>query len=332
MGNVLLPPIRKNETTSDLSGKITLLNAQCRNCKPITPFQCLSGCRMYTLKSELRQLWEAIDNPNYIKELFNAIKNVKRLHVMQVLANDTFSLSVLQQNLKKAGYSYRQDLLSEECLPALKDVGLVSTVRDGYRATTLGVSLTRLIGAFLEFADRLPSHSECYEEALLQSLLSGPKTFEDIEALIAPKNVSRTLKRLSTTSLIETPSARAYIFFFKTIRDPDKETLTDTERKTYDVIANQKQLGIAAGDLAKQTGLILRRIYKIIKALKGKKLVFLRRTPKTYALTAEGKKLALILQELEQTVEDTLNSTQEVMMDNQIILESGGSSNRATMR
>ena len=128
----------------------------------------------------------------------------------------------------------------------------------------------------------LPAHSECYEEILLQSLLSGPKTFEDIEALISPKIASRILKRLRSVGLIETPEERDYIFFFKSKRDPNKETFSDTERKVYDSIPTE---GISAGKLAKETGLSMRRTYKYLRGLKGKKLIFIRRTPKAYGLT-----------------------------------------------
>ena len=143
----------------------------------------------------------------------------------------------------------------------------------------------------------LPAHSECYEEILLQSLLSGPKTFEDIEALISPKIASRILKRLRSVGLIETPEERDYIFFFKSKRDPDKETFSITERKVYDSIVSE---GISAGKLAKETGLSTRRTYKYLRGLKGKKLIFLRRTPKAYGLTCKGEMLASVLQELQQ--------------------------------
>jgi DNA-binding HxlR family transcriptional regulator len=50
----------------------------------------------------------------------------------------------------------------------------------------------------------------------------------------------------------------------------------------------------------------------------------LRRTPKTYSLTCKGEKLALVLEKIQQAVEDTVNSSQSIMQDNQMILEKGG--------
>ena len=78
-------------------------------------------------------------------------------------------------------------------------VGLATESRDEYYATTFGGRLTEYLGVFPEFVEMLPAHSECYEEKLLQCLLPGPKTFEEIEVLIPPKIASRILKRLRST-------------------------------------------------------------------------------------------------------------------------------------
>lgn len=311
MGNVLSPP-RKGDN-HDLAGMLRSLNAECRNCAPITPSECISRCQVYKLKNELRKLRETMDKPNYIKELFNVLKNETRLHILQAIVNGRYSVSQLQQELKKTGHSHSQDTISEEYLRPLMAVGLATEARDEYYATTFGGRLTELLGNFPEFVEMLPAHSECYEETLLQSLLSGPKTFEAIEALISPKIASRILKRLRSAGLIETPMERDYIFFFKSKRDPDKENFTLTERRNYDAIPNE---GISAGKLAKETGLSIRRTYKYLRGLKGKKLVFIRKTPKAYGLTCKGEKLASVLQELQQIVEETWSSSEQVMHGN----------------
>ncbi|MGD0070616.1 MAG: ArsR family transcriptional regulator [Candidatus Bathyarchaeia archaeon] len=311
MGNVLSPP-RKGDN-HDLAGMLRSLNAECRNCAPITPLECISRCRVYKLKNELRKLRETMDKPNYIKELFNVLKNETRLHILQAIVNGRYSVSQLQQELKKTGHSHSQDTISEEYLRPLMAVGLATEARDEYYATTFGGRLTELLGNFPEFVEMLPAHSECYEETLLQSLLSGPKTFEAIEALISPKIASRILKRLRSAGLIETSMERDYIFFFKSKRDPDKENFTLTERRNYDAIPNE---GISAGKLAKETGLSIRRTYKYLRGLKGKKLVFIRKTPKAYGLTCKGEKLASVLQELQQIVEETWSSSEQVMHGN----------------
>jgi hypothetical protein len=82
-------------------------------------------------------------------------------------------------------------------------------------------------------------------------LLAGPKTFEDVEAFISPKIAARILKRLKTADLIETPEERDYVFFFKSKREPNKETFSSTERKVYGNISEE---GISAKKLAEKTG------------------------------------------------------------------------------
>ena len=154
----------------------------------------------------------------------------------------------------------------------------------------------------------------------------GPKTSNEIELVISAKIASRILKRLRSTRLIETPSAKDYVFFFRSKRDANKETLTATEQKIYDAVAYD---GISAGNIPRKTGLSLRRTYKYLKSLRGRKLVFIRRTPKTYNLTCKGKKLASVLMELQQIVEDTWNSSKKVTQNASVIFSVEGLSNNA---
>jgi len=133
-----------------------------------------------------------------------------------------------------------------------------------------------------------------------------------VEASICPKVAARILKRLKAADLIETPEERDYVFFFKSKRDPNKETLSSTERRVYYNISEE---GISAKKLADKTQLSLRRTYKYLRGLKGKKLVFKRKTPKAYSLTDKGEKLALMLQELQNLVEVTWNSSLQIVSD-----------------
>ena len=311
MGNVLQQT--RNGESGDLISLLKTLDAECRNCAPTSPLECISRCQVYKLKNELRKLRETMDNPNYIKELFNVLKNETRLHILKAIVNGKYSVSQLQQELKKTGHSHSQETINEEYLQPLMAVGLATESQDQYYTTTFGGRLTNLLGTFPEFAEVLPAHSECHEETLLSALLSGPKTFEEIENLISSKIASRILKRLRSAGLIETPEERDYIFFFKSKRDPSKESFTETERKVYDNISTE---GISAGKLAKETEISMRRIYKYLRGLKGKKLVFIRRTPKAYGLTCKGEMLATVIVDLQQIVDETWNSSMQVISSN----------------
>lgn len=293
----------------DLATMLKTLDAECKNCAPTSALECINRCHVYKLKNELRTLRSALDNPNYTKELFNVLKNQTRIQILHSITEGRYSVTQLQQELKENGYNHSQDTITEEYLKPLMAVGLAMESCEKFYATQFGGRLTETIEAFPDFANILPAHSECYEETLLQTLLSGPKTFEEIEKVVSSKIASRVLKRLRQVGLLETPEERDYIFFFKSKRDPNKETLTATEQKVYSSIPDE---GISAGKLSKETNLSIRRIYKYLRGLKGKKLVFVRKTPKTYALTEKGTELALVLEKLNQIVEETWSSSQQV--------------------
>ena len=311
----VLQPTFKTENARIRLETLESLEAECRNCNPITPLECINRCQVYKLKNELRQLWETIDNPNYIKELFNVLKNETRLHIMQAIVKRRYSLRQLQQELKKAGHRHSQDNISNEYLRPLMALGLVTVGQDGYYATTFSRCMVERLGCFQEFACKLPARSECCEESLLQSLLSGPVTFKEIKALIPSKEVSRTLKRLRSVCLIKTPKDRSYIFFFRSKRDPKKDNLTVTEKRIYDAVGYE---GISVGKLAREARLCTRITYRYVRRLKGKKLIFARRAPKVYSLTCKGKRLALVIHELQQIVEAAWNSCQQVMQESKV--------------
>ena len=179
-----------------------------------------------------------------------------------------------------------------------------------------GTRLAELISDSVGIMNVLPSYSECYEENILKALLSGPKTFEDLEMLVSQRNVSRIIKRLKKVDLLNTPTERDYIFFFKSKRDACKEKFSSTEQKVYNAIPEQ---GIAAQKLAKKTALTMRATYKYTRSLKGKKLVFTRRMPKLYCLTVKGEELASTIDKLYNLVDETLISSEQVFRNNENI-------------
>ncbi len=127
-------------------------------------------------------------NPNFIKNLFNVLKNETRLHILKAIVRGRYSVSQLQQELKESGHLHSQETINEEYLRPLMEVGLAAEAQDQYYATTFGGRLTELLGNFPEFVSVLPAHSECYEEALLNELLSGSKTFEDVKRFCLAEN------------------------------------------------------------------------------------------------------------------------------------------------
>ena len=302
------------EKNSDFEALLRILDEECQKCKPLTPLECISRCKTWKLKNELRRLRKTMENPDFMKDLMNVLKNGTRLRILLMITKSHYSVQKLQQELRTTGYSYSQNSVLEEYLRPLLKVGLAVEAQDQYYATTFGRRLTELIEAQANTVNFLPPHSECNEEAVLKALLSGPKTFEDINKLVSHKIVSRILKRLKKMDLVETPRERDYIFFFRSKRDPAKETFSSTHSKVYNEIPDE---GISAKKLAEKTGLTTRTTYKYLKGLKGKKLVYRRKMPKAYCLTAKGEKLASLLNELYTLVEKTLRCFKQVFKSNE---------------
>ncbi len=250
-----------------------------------------------------------MDDPNFIKELINVLKNNTRLHILKTIVQGRYSVTKLQEQLRREGYLHSRETINEENLRPLVEVGLAAESQDHYYATTFGDRLNEILGGFAEFVDILPAHSECYEETILDSLLSGPKRFDDLEAYLSPKIASRILKRLKTVGLIEAPEDRDYVFFFRSKRDSNKESLSETEEKIYLALPES---GIAARKLAARTNISLRRTYKCLRGLKGKKLIFTRKNPRTYSLTQKGEKLASLLKALQDLVGEVWQSSWHV--------------------
>jgi len=292
---------KKTDVSAEM---LKTLDAECRRCAPLTPLECITHCNVWKMKNELRQLRETMGNPNFVKDLFNTLKNDTRLHVLKTIAKHRYSMSKLQEELKSEGYSHSQETINQEYLRPLLAVGLAAETQEQYYATAFGGKLNELISDFSDFTTALPSRSECYEEALLEALLLEPKTFEEIKVIITSKGAPRILKRLKNTGLIQVPLERDYVFFFRSKRDSSKETLSSAEKKVYFSIPEE---GVSARNLSEKAGISLRRTYTCLRRLKGKKLVFTRKTPKTYCLTEKGERLAWLLSELHKLVEETLS-------------------------
>ena len=301
---------KDGEKDHALAEMITTIGDECRNCAPLSPLDCITRCKVWKVKNELRMLHGMLDNPNFLKELFNVLKNNTRLHILRVIVKNRQSVDKLQEQLKKAGYTHSQETINEEYLRPLISVGLAAETQEQFYATMFGGRLNDLLEGFPDFVEILPAHSECYEETALDILLVGPKTFEEMETCLPSKAASRILKRLKSCGLIDAPEERDYVFFFQSKRDPAKETFVESEKRVYD---NVPSVGISAKKLADKTGISLRRTYKYLRGLKGKKLVFTRRTPKVYTLTPKGKKLALLLRNLQGLVDEVWQSSEQVV-------------------
>jgi len=263
----------------------------CESCRSLTPIMCVTRCNIWKLKNELRRLYKKMNNPGFTGNLLNALKNRRRLQILETLSNGQYSIFRLQQKLKKLGYYHSRRTITEEYVNPLVEVGLVEKNCNKYQATMLGHKLNELMEDFSDIEELLPPHSGCYEEKAIEALSESPKTYEELKLVISAESLSRVLKRLHKANLITKSNQNIYIFYFKTKRDSQKEMLSPTEKRVY---ANISDEGTTARKLAHETNISLRRTYKYLRKLRGKKLVFKRKRPKIYSLTKKGTQAAKV--------------------------------------
>jgi len=305
--------LQETEEKTSLADIVNEWEETCKNCNPLTPITCISGCKIWKQKNELRKLYKIIKNPGFMTNLLNALKNDRRLQILEIISERCHSIARLQQELKKRGYYHSQQTIAEEYLAPLLEVGLTGEDQNRYYATVFGCRLNELIKDFFDVENVLPPHSECYEETALDMLLDKPKTYKDLKSMIPAKGVARILNRLQKAKLVETAKENDYIFYFQTKRDSNSVNFSPTERRIYENIPIK---GIPARKLAEKTSISLRRTYKYLRMLKGKKMVFKKKIPKSYALTAKGLKIAKMLRGIRNLTLETSATASHIVNNN----------------
>lgn len=286
------------------------LEKKCGSCNPITPLTCVSECKTWKLKNQLRKIHEKMQRPDFEAELLNTLKNERRLQLLDLISKQNYSISHLQQKMKTFGFGHSQQTLAEEYINPLIEVGLVQDAQNPYHATILGYKVNELVRDFHDLEETLPPHSECYEETILEALMDTPRTYQGMRTLISAKSLARVMSRLQKKALVQTSNDKNYIFFFRTKRDSGLSSLSPTERRVYENISEE---GISAGKLAEKSQISLRRTYKYLRKLKGKKLVFTRKRPLFYSLTAKGAKLALMLKAIHNLAIEAEATTMQLL-------------------
>lgn len=286
---------------ASLADTLRQVQEKCTNCRPISMLECVTNCKTWKLKNEFRKLHGKMQDPAYLMQLLNILKNKRRLQILEKLSKGKHSAESLQQELKKLGYSHSLGTMMEEYVSPLLEAGLTDESQNRYYATLFGSKISEMMREYRDTVCLLPAHSEGYEEKTLGTLLEGSKTFEDLKRSIASKSTARALSRLQMSGLVEIPKEKDSVFFFRSLRDPGKERLSPTEKRVHD---NITQEGISAKKLAEKSVISLRRTYKYLRRLKGKKLAFARKKTRRYSLSVGGQQTASTLQRIYDLVAD----------------------------
>jgi predicted transcriptional regulator len=257
-------------------------------------------------------MYEKIIKPDFTENLLNTLKNQRRLQIMDIISKQSYAISKVQEKMSALGYKHSQQTMIEEYIAPLIEAGLIAQRQNPYSLTLFGCRVNGLVKDFPDLEGILPPHSECYEERALDSLFEKPRTYEDMGKVIPVKSVGRVLGRLQKSALVQTSKEKNYIFFFRTRRNAFLEKLSPTEGRVFQSIPDE---GIYAGKLSNVSGISLRRTYKYVRKLKGKKLVFERRKPLTYSLTDRGVKVASMLKNLRNLIAETQEATKRFLKD-----------------
>jgi DNA-binding HxlR family transcriptional regulator len=269
----------------------------CQSCKIISPMICIQKCEIWKAKNELLEMSKILRESNHARKLFNAVKNKRRLKIMDALSKRTYGIGELQEYLKKKGYYHSQRTITNEYLKPLLRVGLIKKDGNKYRSTLYGQKFHNILSKFND-EKMLPTHSQCYEESILMHLTDGPKSYDKLVELVTQKSLSRTLKRLREVGLITKNQSSNYVFYFKTKKEPNL-TFSPTEKRVYEAIP---EAGVSVRALSKEASISLRRTYKYLRRLTKKRLVFVRKRPRTYELTSSGREIAACLEEMAKLV------------------------------
>jgi predicted transcriptional regulator len=308
-------PVQGSGKKTSLTELVEAMEKNCQSCMLLTPVICISGCKTWRLKNQFRRLYGNIKDSGFMVNLLNTLKNRRRLEILGMISRESFSVIRLQKELKKVGFDHSQQTIAEEYLNPLMGVGLVEENQNVYHATMLGVKVWELLEGFHDCLENLPPHSECHEEVVLNMLMRRSRTFRDLEKAVSPRSVARVLGRLQRAALVETSGERDYVFFFRTRRDPDECELSPTERRVYEAIAGD---GISASKLAYRVGISLRRTYRYLRRLKGKKMVFVRKRPISYSLTQRGLRVVSVLESVRNLILEAFAAAALVVKDERL--------------
>jgi len=297
-----------------LADLLQAVDRNCKNCKPFALITCVSGCKTWKLKNEFRKLHEKTRKPDFMNNLLNTLKNNRRLQLLQIITRKHCSIAQIQKELWKRGFNHSQQTIGREYMKPLMAVGIADEHQNSYYATLFGRKISDLTMDFHDLGELLSPHSECYEETVLDALSKGPNTREGLEQIIPEKSIARVLSRLQKAELAGTSTDKDYIFFFATKRDPNRPDLSPTEKRVYERLPKE---GISAKKLAREAGISIRRTYKYLRKLKGKKLVFTRKKPISYTITAKGAKTAKMLKDMHDLATEALAATARLFGDGQ---------------
>jgi len=229
-----------------------------------------------------------------LMNLFNALKNRRRLKILQILSTQPYNLEKLRAHLKDEGCYHSLNTVARYIQP-LTETGLVRDTNGRYALTSLGKQIQAILGG--QELQAFSPRSNCYEELCVQALRSGRQTYHELVAILEPSILQRVLKRLEKAELILRKHSSDHVFF-SAIRGKPNNILSPTERRILNALRKNRSSVVPAREISKLVGINLRRTYKYLSRLKQKRIIAQWRKPVSYELTKKGETVARCLEEI----------------------------------
>ena len=234
----------------------------------------------------------SLDDFRAMTRVLNAIKNERRIHILQLLYEKLQTGKEMQDGLRSMGNKHSLTTIYEYLRP-LFEAELVRYNREGYAVTDRGAKVVQLLDE-TDFLLGFPRNSSCHEEFSLIAIKNGYRTFEDLAKLIDRSVLPRTISRLQRAGLVESKHPRDHVQFCR-IRMRLLGEISPTERRVFHAIGEG---WVSVRDLSKAVEITIRRTYKYLARLKKKGLVLQRNPSVTYALTPTGRTGAEVIEEM----------------------------------
>jgi len=294
-------PLNRVKDAPSLTEALGRAESYCKDCKIASPMVCVERCDVWRVKHEILEVKRFVNENMHTRQLLNAVKNKRRLKILDAFCERSLSVRELQRHLRESGFRHSRSTILEAYLKPLLRVGLVGEDGVRFRATFYGRMVQGLLSEHGSMG-LLPLHSCCYEEVVLKELCT-PKTFGELATLVPPKSLSRILMRLRAKGLLAEKPRSNYVLYHR-VKGKLRMPLSPTEKRVFEAIP---QTGIAIRSLSSAVGINIRRTFKYLHRLREKKLVFALKTRRTYELTVQGRDIANILDEIEKLAESSLN-------------------------
>jgi len=288
------------EASHNLSETLLRAENRCKDCKTASPMVCVERCDVWRIKNEIFSVRQIAREEQHVQRLLNAVKNSRRIKILDALCEQPRGLKELQKYLRREGFYHSRSTIRFAYLKPLITAGLAQENSARYKVTFYGRKVHDLLHK-IGHGTPLPIHSCCYEETVINELMTRPRTFEELAKSVPQKSLSRILMRLRTKGFLSERLQREYVFYHK-IKGRPKVALSPTEKRVFNTIPIK---GISARQLSKEARITLRRTYKYLRRLRKKKLVFALKNPRTYELNVQGREIATLLNEMSQLIAST---------------------------